>query len=121
MRKFEQAEQRAKEVYDSRHPHAFEGVRRLMAAVLEDAITAMRAGGRASSQARHWLLSNDREWLFSFESLCEALGIDPNELRRNLFRMSHGSDGSDEPTVTDERKGDDERPDSRAAPSPSSD
>ena len=70
---------------------------RLMAAVLEDAISclAMKARpitGRQRKQfedARQWFAAeDDGEWIFSFKNICEALGIDPAYLRRGLIRWA---------------------------------
>jgi len=69
--------------------------RRLMLAVLEDAIDcylanvgAQRGIRRARfNEAASWLQSNDTEWPFSFVCICDALGIDPTVIRRMLVRQ----------------------------------
>ena len=66
--------------------------RRLMLAVLSDAIVLFQTGG--SQLARHhdvadahrWILSDDRRWPYSFVNVCEALEIAPSALRRQLVR-----------------------------------
>lgn len=66
--------------------------RRLMAAVLEDAVHVYRVHAAAASarqrclfeEAEAWIESEDRSWIFSFESICDHLGIDPDYLRRGL-------------------------------------
>jgi len=71
--------------------------RRLMAAVLKTAVDDYRAhagwraawaGAPATSQCigevLDYVASGDRAWPFSFENLCDALGIDPALLRRTL-------------------------------------
>lgn len=66
--------------------------RRLMAAVLEDAVHVYRTHAAAASarqralfeEAEAWIESTDRSWIFSFESICDHLGIDPDYLRRGL-------------------------------------
>lgn len=68
----------------------------LMLAVLQDAITclekyaAFRSGGnkRLFDEARDWILSEDGDWLFSFNNVCEAVGLDPGYVRRRLIQMS---------------------------------
>ncbi|HLK11319.1 MAG TPA: hypothetical protein VKW76_08055 [Candidatus Binatia bacterium] len=67
------------------------GERRLMAAILEDAVHTMmvydrgyRRGPRELREARRWIESRDRRWIFSFERICEALDIDATCLRRAL-------------------------------------
>jgi len=68
------------------------GVKRMMIAMLEDAIDVYRKhatarGGkheRAFREAERWFELHDRSWLFSFESVCDTLGIDANRLRQAL-------------------------------------
>jgi hypothetical protein len=67
--------------------------RNLLLAVLTDAIiryqalaTANAASRRELGEAERWLFSNDRRWLCSFVNVCEALGIVPEALRRQLVR-----------------------------------
>jgi len=66
--------------------------KRLMLAVLEDAIASFQ---RNFIQARHchdaddydvesWLESDDMSWPFSFASICQALDMEPEYLRRGL-------------------------------------
>lgn len=66
--------------------------RLLMLAVLENAVMCYRRYARARDsqarrwfeEARDWLASCDRSSLFSFESICDALDLHPNYVRRNL-------------------------------------
>jgi hypothetical protein len=66
------------------------GVPRLMAAIIEDAMHVyVRECGssrqsRAFHEARQWIHSNDRKWVFSFLRICEALNLDPFRMRRRL-------------------------------------
>jgi len=68
------------------------GIRRLMAAILEDAINMYRSHADATTndrrrlhaQARRWLASDDATWVFSFRRITEALGIEPHRVRRRL-------------------------------------
>ena len=68
------------------------GERCLMAAMLEDAIAIyLQPAPPRTSQARHvsrearrWLHSNNRSWVFSFLRICEALDLDPNAIRQRL-------------------------------------
>ena len=68
------------------------GERRLMAAVLEDAIRVYRQDAGARNRRRQrlfreteqWIESTDRSWPFAFERICEILGLDPDYLRRGL-------------------------------------
>ena len=47
---------------------------------------APRLDRRAYEQARDYLASRDRSWPFSFENLCEAVGLDPGSLRQELSK-----------------------------------
>ena len=71
--------------------------RRLMAAVLRSVVEDCRGGTayrratgagaidvRDVRQARAYVASTDRSWPFSFENLCDALGVDSSVLRRSL-------------------------------------
>ncbi|NMC61561.1 MAG: hypothetical protein GYA55_00180 [SAR324 cluster bacterium] len=74
--------------------------RALMSAVLFDAIQLLLAGrsfrraeeAAAFRETQVWFLSHDREYVFSFENVCEALGINPEYLRLgiiNAFKNRH--------------------------------
>ena len=41
---------------------------------------------RCFRESENWILDNDREWLFSFINICDALTIDPQYLRKGLLR-----------------------------------
>ncbi len=68
--------------------------RRLMLAVLQDAVEcyqkyalARDPRGRALFEdARNWIESREREWPFSYENICEVLGLNPEYIRRGLSR-----------------------------------
>lgn len=72
------------------------GEQRLMAAVLEDAITLYLERTPPSTpklrprfqhirqETEHWIRSNDRARVFSFLRICDALGLEPQSLRRGL-------------------------------------
>jgi hypothetical protein len=71
---------------------AAEPQRRLMIAVLRTAVDDYRTAAagrrptRVHQQAIEWVSSTDRSWAFSFENVCEAVGLDPQALRRSLDR-----------------------------------
>ena len=75
----------------------FEPERQLMLALLEDAIKTFQnnltaCGGkkrRLFEEAEEWIFSADRDWVFSFASVCRVLGVDPNYLRKGLDRWRH--------------------------------
>lgn len=68
--------------------------RRLMLAVLQEAVDCYQENvfqrGRKQEElykdAEAWLFSDDRELLFSFLNLCEILGFDADYLRSGLMR-----------------------------------
>jgi hypothetical protein len=67
---------------------------RLILAILEDAIHCFQDNLRARDpkrralhlEAERWILSEDRTWIFSFENVCEMLGLEPGYLRSGLIR-----------------------------------
>jgi hypothetical protein len=66
--------------------------RRLMLAVLSDAIVLFQTRGPQLTQrrdledAKRWILSDDRVWAFSFVNVCDTLGIAFEPLRRALLK-----------------------------------
>jgi hypothetical protein len=73
--------------------------RSLMFAVLVDAVECFQKylflhdeySNRLFREAENWILDNDREWLFSFINICDALTIDPHYLRRGLLRWKQNA------------------------------
>jgi hypothetical protein len=71
---------------------SYDGERRLMVAILEDAVEVYRkqAGARDRKRrqlfedAEAWIDSPDKSWIFSYENICEMLGIDAEYLRKGL-------------------------------------
>src|SRR5213593_3249827 len=69
-----------------------DGERRLMIAVLEDAVDVYRKQAGAGDprgqalfrEAEEWIEDRDRTWLFSFENICDVLDIDSEYVRRGL-------------------------------------
>lgn len=68
--------------------------RRLMVAILEDAVSCLSTDLRVCNQrqkkqyeeAKHWVTTDeDSEWIFSFKNICEVLGMDPDYLRHGLI------------------------------------
>ena len=66
--------------------------KKLMLAVLEDAITCFQKyvsardgkGKVLFQETEEWVLDQGDEWLFSFANVCDTLGFDPDYLRRGL-------------------------------------
>lgn len=69
-----------------------EPIRRLMVAVLFDAIRCFQtklklrlpAGRQEFADVRSWIFSDDDDGCFSFRAVCDALGIDPRVIRKVL-------------------------------------
>jgi len=68
--------------------------KRLMLAILQDAVACLEKGLFRSSQrcsrpayeAAQWIAQRDRTWLFSFENICDNLNLDAEALRQQLLR-----------------------------------
>lgn len=71
-----------------------ESEKRLMLAVLEEAVLCFQkyisAGDRRRKalfrDAEEWIMEETSDWLFSFENTCEVLGVNPDYLRQGLLR-----------------------------------
>jgi hypothetical protein len=67
---------------------------KLMLAVLKDAIDCylkyvsvkQRRARKLSDEAQQWFFSNEDDWLYNFESVCDILNLDPDYIRRALLR-----------------------------------
>lgn len=80
--------------YDSRRDDsAIRPVKKLMLALLEDALRCFQNNAEAKGGPRKRLFTEAEEWLiceggqgpFSFDTVCETLGIEPRFLRRGLL------------------------------------
>jgi len=67
-------------------------------AVLEDAITCFQVyfaardkqKTRLFREAEEWILLQEKsDWLFSFDNVCETLGLNPGYIREGLLRWRH--------------------------------
>ena len=71
-----------------------ESEKRLMLAVLEEAVLCFQKGIFAGDRRRkalfpdaeEWIMEENSDWPFSFENICEVLGINPAYLRQGLLR-----------------------------------
>jgi hypothetical protein len=65
---------------------------RLMLAVLEDAVWCFQNGlfskdrkkQGLSRDAEEWIMEEEADWLFSFDEICDALGLESGYLRKHL-------------------------------------
>ena len=81
------------DLLDEAAQSAVEGERRLLIAVLANALRGLfrdaekpgRGAARRLRQDLRWLTSNDRAEIFAFERICEALGLDPARIRARIL------------------------------------
>ena len=72
--------------------------KRLLAAVLEEAISILLSGSRVRSSeqlqeardAAAWFASDDRSGAFSFASICDVFALDTTSVREAVGRMKDG-------------------------------
>src|SRR4029434_9403796 len=70
-----------------------EGEERLMLAVLENAVEYFQkyvlarkpSGKQLFRETEEWFLEKDSEELYSFENICETLGLHPDPIRKGLL------------------------------------
>ena len=70
------------------------GEKALMLAVLEDGLRCFQEHFRnarynprlLSQEAEEWIRAEDWDWPFSFNNVCDALGLDPEAMRASLLR-----------------------------------
>ena len=82
--------------------------RRLLAAILSDAIDCYIrdccAGNRRKKksfrEAEEWFFSTDDYGVFSFENVCESLQIEPGYIRRGLLRYNPQNSLDSKPRIT---------------------
>src|SRR5262245_20482465 len=68
--------------------------KRLMLAILKDAVSTFQADLFAADaksslrfeQAKDWITETDGDWVFSFQNVCEYLGLNPAYVRNGLLR-----------------------------------
>ena len=71
-----------------------EGEKKLILAVLEDAVACFqkhygardKKGKELFYEAQEWLMDEKDDWVFSFRNICESLGINPEYLRSGLVQ-----------------------------------
>jgi hypothetical protein len=78
-------------------PRTLEGEKRLMIAILKDAVECLdkyRGTGSSSGQSHYqnaleWVQDKSTDWLFSFTNICDFLGFDPDYLREVLVKREN--------------------------------
>ena len=87
--------------------------KRLMLAILDDAINcyqdnlfSQRAKNRRLfDEAEEWIVTAGGEWIFSFDPVCESLGFNPEYVRRGLLQWKEKNRQKRSPSGTwDEKK-----------------
>ena len=74
-----------------------EGEKRLMIAILKDAVECLEkyrgarsSAGRSNYQnAVEWVEDTSTDWLFSFTNICDLLGFDPHYMREVLLKREN--------------------------------
>ncbi|MBM4262366.1 MAG: hypothetical protein FJ145_13170 [Deltaproteobacteria bacterium] len=77
----------------AKRSYYFEPEKMLLLAVLQDALHCFRrfsaardrAGLKKFHEARNWIMAPGDEWVFSFASICDTLGLDAQYVRRGLL------------------------------------
>jgi peptidyl-tRNA hydrolase len=67
--------------------------KRLMLAILKDAVSTFQTdlfaanvkSSRRFEQAKDWISETDGDWVFSFQNICECLGLNPAYVRNGLL------------------------------------
>jgi len=68
----------------------YTGTKALMLAILEDGIRSyLSPVGRVRSEAEFWVKSGRNRSPFSFQVVCETLGLEPDAVRVALDRLRH--------------------------------
>jgi hypothetical protein len=73
--------------------------RGLMLAILRDAVECYQKfalardpqGEELHREAAEWIFNNDREWPFSFENICDVLGVSADYVRTGLAPLQRRS------------------------------
>ena len=87
--------------------------KRLMLAILDDAINCYQdnlfsqrvKNKRLFDEAEEWIVTAGGEWIFSFDHVCESLGFNPEYVRRGLLQWKEKSRQKRAPSGTwDEKK-----------------
>lgn len=65
----------------------YTGTKALMLAILEDGVRAyLGPTPRLRAEAELWVTNPQRRWIFSFDIICETLGLEPDSVRAVLLR-----------------------------------
>ena len=96
-----------------RRQTSLEPEKRLMLAILDDAINCYQdnlfsqrvKNKRLFDEAEEWIVTAGGEWIFSFDHVCESLGFNPEYVRRGLLQWKDKNRQKRSPSETwDEKK-----------------
>lgn len=82
----------SQQFFDSFRSTHLEPEKSLLLAILEDAVHCIekyraatdRAGKERFREAESWIMKPGNEWIFSFDNVCDLLGLDPQYIRQGL-------------------------------------
>lgn len=83
----------AEQFFDTlRRSEHLEPEKALLLAILQDAIDSFqkyssahdRLGKQRFHEAEEWIMESGDDWIFSFNNVCELLGLDPEYVQRGL-------------------------------------
>lgn len=91
----------AEELLSNSKGYAKGPVRSLMSALLFDgvqsflnfALTPAKSRKSRSLEAYNWVMKKGTDYIFAFDSVCEALGVDPDYLRLGLINTCNAHAG----------------------------
>jgi hypothetical protein len=63
----------------------------LFRAILTTALTDLKKDGLEGRKAREYFLSDEEDYLFSFQSICGYLDLDPEQVLQSLGLEKHSS------------------------------
>lgn len=77
----------------------------LLLAVLQDAIASYqkycsardRVGKDRFNEAEQWIMREGDDWIFTFDNVCELLGLDPQYVRRGIHEWRVGTRTQEKP------------------------
>jgi hypothetical protein len=95
------------------------GERRLVSAILEDALRCFQKHVNASDpksrqlfvDAEDWIMADDPTWFFSFANVCTTLDLDPDYVREGLLKWRDAQRNGAPVRVADDRAAGDEQSD----------
>lgn len=94
------------EYFDTlRRSEFLEPEKALLLAILQDAIASYqkyysardRAGKERFKEAEQWIMLEGDDWIFTFDNVCELLGLDPKYVRRGVLEWGERARAQEKP------------------------